>query len=122
MAAQRDAGLLAQSGPKPVFGSQADPNSQPTLADAGIDKHLADRARKMAAIPADEFDGIVSDWRERVADENARVTVNLVGPKVRSNHSRHVISPNPDLRVIATRRIKSIQSGKRSKPKIPKTK
>jgi hypothetical protein len=78
MAAQRDAGKLAE-GHRYTGGSETDPPAQPTLSDAGIDKHLADRARKMAAIPADEFDGIVSDWRERVADENARVTVNLLG-------------------------------------------
>jgi hypothetical protein len=33
-------------------GSESDPrDDRPTLAEAGIDKHLADRARKFAAIP-----------------------------------------------------------------------
>ena len=50
----------------------------PTLADAGIDKHLADRARKYAAIPEGEFDDIIDDWRGRVAEENSRVTVSLL--------------------------------------------
>ncbi|MHA6686886.1 hypothetical protein [Mesorhizobium sp. A556] len=40
-----------------------------TLAEAGIDKNLADRARKFAAIPDDEFDGIVGDWREKVLSD-----------------------------------------------------
>jgi hypothetical protein len=36
-------------------GSRSDPsNARPTLAEAGIDKHLADRARKYAAIPSRE--------------------------------------------------------------------
>jgi hypothetical protein len=36
-------------------GSESDPHSEPvTLAEAGIDKHLADRARKLAAVPVDE--------------------------------------------------------------------
>ena len=65
MAAQRDAGKMASGGqPYQSTGSQADPVEQPTLSDAGIDKHLADRARKMAAIPNDEFDGIVSRFSQ----------------------------------------------------------
>ena len=62
-------------------GSKTDPpvnQTHPTLAEAGIDKHLADRARKYAAIPEREFNDIVDDWRRRVEDENDRVTVNLI--------------------------------------------
>ena len=44
----------------------------PTLAAQGIDKHLADRARKYAAIPDQQFETILSERRER---ENERVTV-----------------------------------------------
>ena len=49
-----------------------------TLAEAGIDKHLADRARKYAAIPETEFNATIEDWRERVQEETERVTVNLL--------------------------------------------
>ncbi|MCO5159655.1 MAG: phage N-6-adenine-methyltransferase [Mesorhizobium sp.] len=49
-----------------------------TLAEAGIDKNLADRARKFAAIPEQEFNSTISDWRARVEEENERVTVNLL--------------------------------------------
>lgn len=75
MKAQKETFGLAQGrrsdlGPKPTQVA--------TLAEAGIDKHLADRARKLAAIPAGEFTSILDDWRERVADENERVTVNLL--------------------------------------------
>jgi hypothetical protein len=36
----------------------------PTLADEGIDKHLADRARKAAAMPAEKFEAHVGRrWR-----------------------------------------------------------
>jgi hypothetical protein len=60
-------------------GSDMDPREdKPTLAEAGIDKHLADRARKMAAVPRDEFEAEVSGWRERVSHETARVTTNLL--------------------------------------------
>lgn len=44
----------------------------PTLAAQGIDKNLADRARKYAAIPDQQFETILSERRER---ENERVTV-----------------------------------------------
>lgn len=78
MAAQRDAGMMAQGGqPYQSTGSVSDPVGAPTLADAGIDKHLADRARKYAAIPEAEFNDNVTDWRGRVERENERVTVSL---------------------------------------------
>jgi gas vesicle protein len=47
------------------------------LADAGISKDLSSKAQKLAAIPADEFEAEVSDWRERIEAENQRVTVRL---------------------------------------------
>ncbi len=43
---------LANAGrPSEKIGSELDPISPPTLSDSGIDKHLADRASKYAAIP-----------------------------------------------------------------------
>lgn len=50
---------------------------RPTLAEAGIDKNLADRARKYAAVPADEWDRELGEWRERVSSENRRVVTRL---------------------------------------------
>lgn len=79
MAAQRDAGLLANGGDamraRVANGPEVSP---PTLSEAGIDKHLADRARKYAAIPEDEFNGIVGEWRDRVEGEQERVRTNLL--------------------------------------------
>lgn len=77
MEAQRDGVGFAKPGPKEI-GSDDDPNYRPALADVGIDKHLADRARKLAAVPKEEFDGMVGEWRERVEQENERVTINLL--------------------------------------------
>lgn len=78
MAAQRDSVGMAPAG-RPKIGLEENPISKPiTLAEAGIDKNLADRARKLAAIPETEFDGIVTDWRDRIEHENERVTVNLL--------------------------------------------
>jgi N6-adenosine-specific RNA methylase IME4 len=59
-------------------GSRTDPRNSATLAEAGIDKHLADRARRYAAIPLDEFDDIVLEWRAAIARETDRVTVHLL--------------------------------------------
>lgn len=54
------------------------PEDRPiTLSEAGIDKSLADRARKYAAVPEDEFEEELGDWRERVSQEGKRVTTRL---------------------------------------------
>lgn len=79
MAAQRDAGRLSEGGrPPEKTGPAPDPVSPPTLADAGINKHLADRARKMAAVPEPDFEGRIADFRARVEDEGKRVTTDLL--------------------------------------------
>jgi phage N-6-adenine-methyltransferase len=70
--------------PSEKTGSKTDPVSKaPTLSEAGIDKHLADRARKYAAVPAQEFEEILADRRDRIETENKRVTVNLIEAGVR---------------------------------------
>lgn len=74
---QREAGLLAQ-GKRTDLGCEKTQVQAPTLAEVGIDKSLADRARKLAAIPEAEFEQTVSEWRGRVSAENERVTVNLL--------------------------------------------
>lgn len=56
-------------------GSKLDP--RPTLAEAGIDKHLADRARKLAAVPDDRFEGLLDNWRERAAGASTGVSTRL---------------------------------------------
>ncbi|NGO56096.1 hypothetical protein [Allomesorhizobium camelthorni] len=63
MAAQREAGLTANGGDAMKARVENKPEHyQPpiTLAEAGIDKNLANEARKLAAIPETEFDGIVT--------------------------------------------------------------
>ena len=49
MEEQRETVGLNEGG-RPKTGSRDDPVSKPTLADAGIDKHLADRARRAFAM------------------------------------------------------------------------
>lgn len=82
MAAQRDAGLMSQGGRPQKTGLDENPvyvTEKPiALAEAGIDKNLADRARKLAAVPETEFEGRVQEWRDEVQAANERVTVNLL--------------------------------------------
>jgi phage N-6-adenine-methyltransferase len=66
------------NGSRLVGPSATRQDERPTLAEAGIDKHLADRARKYAAVPEDQFESILADRRERIETENKRVTVNLI--------------------------------------------
>lgn len=70
-------------------GTQVE-NAPITLSEAGIDKNLADRARKFAAIPEQDFNGIVDDWRGRIERENARVSINLLeaGAKAETEGNR----------------------------------
>jgi len=98
MAAQKDAGQMAAAGrPSEEIGSKTNPISKPpTLEEVGIDKKLADRARKYAAIPEDEFNGIVDDWRERVETENARVTVDLLKAGQRAEEEAKDVTPAPE--------------------------
>jgi N6-adenosine-specific RNA methylase IME4 len=39
-------------------------SEKPTLAEAGIDKNLANKARKLHALPKDEFERVISEGRE----------------------------------------------------------
>jgi phage N-6-adenine-methyltransferase len=57
-------------------------DDKPTLAEAGIDKHLAHRARKLAAMPLQKFEARVDDWRTRHQVESTeRVTTDVLATK-----------------------------------------
>jgi len=84
METQRQTVGLAPAGRPKENGSGSDPISKPiTLAEAGIDKHLADRARKYAAISPDEFETILAERRQRIDSENKRITINLLEAGIR---------------------------------------
>ena len=55
-------------------------DTRPTLAEVGIDKKLSSRAQKLAAGPEDEFEVMLGEWRERVGQENERVTTSFCAP------------------------------------------
>lgn len=76
MAAQRDIGELKVGNPN---GFEKNPLDKPiTLSEAGIDKNLADRARKYAAIPEQEFNDRVDEYRRRVSEEGDRARADLL--------------------------------------------
>ncbi len=77
-------------------GSKLDPpeDARPTLAAAGIDKHLADQARKLAAVPEEEFEAEVAQWRGRVTEEQGRVTARLATLKVGANQHVEISTPS----------------------------
>ena len=81
MAAQRATVGLAKAGRPKKIGTNPDPISAPpvaALADAGIDKHLADTARKLAAVPEQKFERMIGEWRQNVTEDKARATVDIL--------------------------------------------
>jgi hypothetical protein len=81
MIAAQKAGVGLSKGGRPAdkTGRGVRPVSDaPTLADVGISKDLSSRAQAIAAVPEQEFEAEVGEWRERVSAEGARVTARLV--------------------------------------------
>lgn len=78
-------------GPK-ISGAKHAPlkDDRPTLADAGIDKHLAKRARELAAIPAPKFESLVTGWRDTATTGKDRITNQLV-----RTHAREEVRQAP---------------------------
>lgn len=69
----------------------------PTLAEAGISKDLSSRSQKLAAVPEDEFEAEVGEWRERVKAEGKRVTTRLeqAGEKAMARKAEKPAKPDP---------------------------
>jgi len=73
--AERRLGELMQSAARMIGKAKAGrplnnrvetkPDLPPTLAEAGIDKNLAHRARTQAALPAEKFEGLLDEKRHR---------------------------------------------------------
>lgn len=78
-----------------IDGSRVDPaNPRPTLAEVGIDKHLADRARKMAAISEKKFEKQLGAWRELAEAQGGLVpTSTLYADRIKNDkHAIHYSS------------------------------
>lgn len=75
MGQQKAAGMMAKPGRKKLGNSETQLG---TLAEAGINKPLADRARKLAAVPDRTFEDMTKDYHQRVVEEGEKVTRNLI--------------------------------------------
>lgn len=93
MRAERRVGQLIQAQKETVGlnkgtlrrGAQKEPrDKRPTLAEVGIDKKMSSRAQRVAAVPEEEFEDMVAEWRGRIVRENERVTVNLLRERERA--------------------------------------
>jgi len=89
LASQKEGEGLARPGPKSVV----DDDRIPTLAESGISKDLSSRAQKLAAVPEEEFEAEVNDWRGRVQKEGKRVSARLekAGEKAIQNQEKQSI-------------------------------
>jgi hypothetical protein len=59
--------------PSTKTGSKTDPVSREiTLAEMGIDKHLADRARKACRMSSEEFEASIRQGREKILGRHAK--------------------------------------------------
>ena len=73
MSAQRETVGLAPAGRPKQIGLESNPIIRPpTLAEAGIDKNLAHRARAAASIPEDQFEGHVAETVARISTSSRR--------------------------------------------------
>lgn len=77
MQGQRESVGLAQ-GKRTDLGPERTQVDRPTLEDAGIDKHLADRARKLTKADAEEFERRLVEGRARILDTAERVRVDVL--------------------------------------------
>ncbi len=102
IAEQKAAVGLAKGGEQfhdqPSTGIQQNPVDRAiTLKEMGIDKNLADRARKLAAIPEPEFEGMVGDYRKQIEDTNERVTTNILKAGARAQRHAEANAGNKPL-------------------------
>jgi hypothetical protein len=90
MASQKEAGGLAKgtrgqlTGPGVIGRSNSDPPiilPPQTLAELGIDKKLADRARKLNALPDDQFEIIMAEHREQQIAVTGGAVAKLTRPQ-----------------------------------------
>lgn len=62
----------------------------PSLRDVGVSHKLSSQAQKLAAVPADEFEGLIGTWKAESQALNGRLTTDLlrVGAEERQRQAR----------------------------------
>lgn len=91
IAKQKDvAGLNKGGRPSPKTPSDAEGVSAPKLKELGITHRLSHQAQKLAAVPAQEFEGLVETWRAESQALDGRLTTDLlrVGAEQRQREAR----------------------------------
>jgi hypothetical protein len=68
------------------------PEAPITLAEAGIDKNLAQAARDLADMSGDDFEYILTAWREHVSADDERVTIASLKAACKPNGARAVMA------------------------------
>lgn len=85
-------GLATGGKPYQSTGSDTAPveTRAPTLAEIGVDKKLSSHSQKVAAIPEDDFENIVDEWRDSLETANERVTTNILAAADKAAGKPHV--------------------------------
>jgi hypothetical protein len=92
--AQKNSGGLSKGGRPAKTGSKSDPVSKPmTLRQVGIDKHLADEARRWSSMPAADFEGLIAEWRKRQQTAAKRVAAGLTQEPKRKGKQSPLFDP-----------------------------
>jgi hypothetical protein len=68
------------------------PEALITLAEAGIDKNLAQAARDLAEMSGDDFEYTLAAWREHVSADDQRVTIASLKAACKPNGARAVMA------------------------------
>lgn len=90
MQAQKAAGGFERGGDRRSKAASG-PLKPITIAEVGIDRHLAERARKFAAVTSAEFERFVDEWKTAMHQETERVTTNLI----RAGEREHTRTDRP---------------------------
>lgn len=83
---RRSVGLSDGGRPKKT-GASAAPVSTPTLAEAGIDKHLAKAARSAASMPDATFEKRIGQWREQALASDRPVSLEALRNGAHVSHN-----------------------------------
>ena len=66
-------------------GTRTEPRENvPTLADAGIDKKLSSRSQKVAEVAEEEFEGLISELRTRLAESRRHASLDIVRERAKT--------------------------------------
>lgn len=97
LSAQKESGGLNKGAAQSNAVVSDDRVRPPKLSDVGISKDLSSRAQKLAAVPEQEFEKEVGDWRERVEKEGKRVSARLQKAGEKAIKNNKTSEPDDDL-------------------------